>query len=184
MTGCMGYMLHHVIIVASWNSELLVKAHSEAVNTFGAEQVTHMTESTVNGVWSFMVGPDGSKEGWPESAAGDSKREAYCSWLSEQRYEDGSTSLKWAELALGDDRADDTDVVRAWGMNAEEPPGGPVEVNRFKLQVPNGRTVVILENGDTYTAQLEDGGPDGVGANAAEAAFNLGYALRGCRNPD
>ena len=68
----MGYNVEHAIVVTSWDNKLLAKAHKKANEIFPevSERVPHIT----NGGASFLVPPDGSKEGWEESDAGDVRR--------------------------------------------------------------------------------------------------------------
>ena len=50
-----------------------------------------------------MVAPDGSKEGWAESDAGDRARDLIVQVLKSYSYKDGSSPLKWVEVMFGDD---------------------------------------------------------------------------------
>lgn len=97
----MGYMRHHAIVVTSWKTELLQAAHAKATE-LGCT-VTNVTDEVVNGYQSFLVAPDGSKEGWGGSDLGDKQRAELVEWLDQQRYDDGSTSLKWALVQFGDE---------------------------------------------------------------------------------
>lgn len=99
----MGYMRHHAIIVTSWERESLEKAHAEAKATF--PDVTSIAKGTSNGYCSFLIPPDGSKEGWDESKDGDKRREDFLSWLEIHRY-DGDARLQWAEVQFGDEDGD------------------------------------------------------------------------------
>lgn len=109
----MGYMRHHAIVVTSWDVELLTAAHAKAVELGDRHPnslfetrlfaVTEITPDGINGYRSFLVAPDGSKEGWEASEAGDAARAALIEWLNEQRYEDRSSSLDWVEVQYGDD---------------------------------------------------------------------------------
>lgn len=99
----MGYMRHHAIIVTSWDDKLIRKAHKVAKEVFAIGQVTSVLPDILNGYRSFMVGPDGSKEGWEDSDAGDSARDIFIDWLETQRYDDGSSALSWVEVQYGDD---------------------------------------------------------------------------------
>lgn len=106
----MGYMRHHAILVTSWKikhdtvteAPNLKLAHKKAREIFG-KTVTPIIKSPVNGYGTFMVAPDGSKEGWTDSAAGDDRRAAFIKWLDEHRYDDGSSSFDWVEVQYGDD---------------------------------------------------------------------------------
>lgn len=100
----MGYMRHHAIVVSSWDKDLIAKAHKIAVESF--PHVSEIVPHAMNGGGSFLVPPDGSKEGWPESLLGDDRRAAFVRWMDSQRYDDGSTSLRWVEVMYADDDGD------------------------------------------------------------------------------
>lgn len=115
----MGYMRHHVIVVNSWHPELLAEARAKAIAIFGGvAPISEILASPVNREVTFIVGPDGSKEGWDASDTGDALRELFCDWLDAQRYEDGSSWLLWAEVVLGADNDEDTGIARHRGSTA------------------------------------------------------------------
>jgi hypothetical protein len=87
--------------VSSWDKKLIAKAHKKASSIF--PHVSKPVPHIVNGGASFLVPPDGSKEGWQESADGDARRAEFVEWLEKQRYDDGSTSLRWVEVMYADD---------------------------------------------------------------------------------
>lgn len=103
----MGYILHNAIVVTSWKSELIIKAASVAEKT--GLQVIGPSDEVVNGYRSLLICPDGSKEGWEESNAGNDRREYFKKWMNEQRYKDGSSAIEWVEIAYGSD--DKTAVI-------------------------------------------------------------------------
>lgn len=105
----MGYMRHHAIIVSSFMNERTQAAHAKAVEL--GMSVTNITPEVVNGYTSFLIGPDGSKEGWGASAEGDSQRAAMIEYLDAQRYDDDSSLLDWVVVQYGDDEME-TRVVR------------------------------------------------------------------------
>ena len=117
----MGYIKHHAIVVTSWNDKFIEAAHAKAVEF--CRSVTDLTEPAVNGQRSFLVAPDGSKEGWTESDHGDATRALFMRWLDEQRYDDGSTSLAWAEVVIGADDNEAHVERHAWS-SAETPARG------------------------------------------------------------
>jgi hypothetical protein len=78
----MGYIKHHAIVVTSWNDALIVEAHAKAVEY--CRLVTPLSETGVNGYRSFLIAPDGSKEGWGDSDLGDAEREAFIRWAEGQ----------------------------------------------------------------------------------------------------
>ena len=97
----MGYQVEHAIIVTSCDEKLIAKARKKAAGIF--PHVSNVAKHIVNGGGSFLVPPDGSKEGWNESREGDERRQIFVEWLNKQRYEDGSTSLRWVEVLYADD---------------------------------------------------------------------------------
>jgi len=98
----MGYHVHHAIVVTSWQPEAVEQAHAAAMRHFdGVAPVTPIVASRSNGYTSFMIAPDGSKEGWESSDAGDSARSA---WMEEvQQWYPRGIYVEWAELAFGGD---------------------------------------------------------------------------------
>ena len=99
-------IIHHAIIVTSWNRDILHKAHSAALQIFGGTMVTEILESPVNGYLSFFIGPDGSKEGWEESNSGNEKRGVFIQWMNKQEYEDGSNCLQYVEVTYNNENSD------------------------------------------------------------------------------
>jgi hypothetical protein len=106
-------MLHHTIAVTTNIERWAAPAHAKAVAIFG-DGVTPIFETKLNGVWSFFVLPDGSKEGWEASDEGDARRFAFVAWLDAQRYDDDSTPYHWVEVAIGSDEPDETEIIAAW----------------------------------------------------------------------
>lgn len=97
----MGRMRHHAIVVTSWSHERLAEVFAEA-ERLGCEPTPISAEQT-NGYRSFLVPPDGSKEGWDTSDAGDNNRAALINFIRERFYIDGGTYIDWAEVQFGDD---------------------------------------------------------------------------------
>jgi hypothetical protein len=98
----MGYMRHHAIIVSDIGfGDVIEKAHTEANLLF--HTVSPILNSDCNGIRSFCIPPDGSKEGWPKSDAGDALRQKFLSMLDKYRYSDKSSPLDWVEVQFGDD---------------------------------------------------------------------------------
>lgn len=97
----MSTVLHNAIVVTSWGEDSIKCARLKAI-ALGL-LATPIVESRVNAYWTFLVVPDGSKEGWAESDRGDEAREQFAEYLWAQRVEDGSSSLEWVEVAYGKD---------------------------------------------------------------------------------
>lgn len=97
----MGHIVHHAIVVTSYEEGRTRKAREKA-HELGCE-VTNYVESKINGYVTFLVCPDGSKTGWADSDAGDLRRDAFIDWLKTQRFEDGSSPFSWCEVEYGSD---------------------------------------------------------------------------------
>lgn len=107
----MGYERHHAIIVTTWNKDLAEQARAEAERIFSRDghpgrriaPVSSVLGSAVNDVCTFVVAPDGSKDGWDHSNAGDAARAEFIAYLNAQRYRDNSSPFDWVEVQYGDD---------------------------------------------------------------------------------
>lgn len=102
-------MRHHAIIVTSWDEKLIQAAHAKACEAFEyikAKNVSPISPQAVNFYQSFAVFPDGSKEGWADSNAGDGSRNMLVSWLQSQVDEEDNPLLDWVEVQYGDDEHD------------------------------------------------------------------------------
>jgi hypothetical protein len=113
----MGYVAHNAIVVTSLLSEPLRRAHT-AAKMFGLT-CSEIVSSPVNGVTTFLVAPDGSKEGWSESVEGDSNRAALVAWLRRQRYSDGSGPYEWFEARYGSDDRRASMVSHEWARTPD-----------------------------------------------------------------
>lgn len=145
----MGYMSHHSILITSWNQAHLEALHQRAAQIINEESrqvegidahlgymLTPITDDGINGYRSFCLLPDGSKEGWTESDAGDRIR----SRLKEALRQDDN--LRWVEVQYGDDDwdtkiIDDSDAHRRRGEDEEQNEGRP-DLHRLKCPVENG----------------------------------------------
>lgn len=116
----MGYERDNAFIVSGRFGDWIDKAHAEAERIFNQEEeafgdpwdvVSPILTSPVNGVRSFFVAPDGSKEGWDTSDIGDARRAEFVRWLEAQRYEDCSSPLNWVEVQYGDDEHETRDCI-------------------------------------------------------------------------
>jgi hypothetical protein len=114
----MSHPRHHAIVVTSWDEELIGRAHAYALEC--CRHVTPIVGSAVNRYSSFLIAPDGSKEGWADSELGDARRAAFVRWADAQRYEDGSSSLEWCEVAYGSDDSTARITRHAWGKRKQE----------------------------------------------------------------
>jgi hypothetical protein len=78
----MGTINHTALILTSSFVEKITIAHDRAVHVFGA-LATPMIPYVVNGGMSFMIAPDGSKEGWVPSDNRDKDQAAFVNWVND-----------------------------------------------------------------------------------------------------
>jgi hypothetical protein len=106
----MGYMRHHLIAVNSFDRGLLEVTRLQALeifkdtwNTKFSNMVGVIVESPINSEHTFVIYPDGSKEGWEDSDIGDTYRAEFLSYIESIKHDDGSNSVSYAELFFRDD---------------------------------------------------------------------------------
>jgi|SRR6478609_4114509 len=99
----MGYIRHHAIVVTGSNSYNAKqgkgefdKVHTKAKKIFG-NMVSEIIASDVNGYLSFLIAPDGSKEGWPDSNEGDERRAQFVEYMKK------NNPCDYVEVMYGDD---------------------------------------------------------------------------------
>lgn len=100
--------LHHAIVISTFDEEYALAAHVKA-RALGCT-ISSIDQSPMNLLYSFMVCPDGSKEGWEESDEGDAQRRELIEFLRipyttlmgmEPDPEDRSTPYSWVEVSYG-----------------------------------------------------------------------------------
>lgn len=116
----MSFTLHEVIVVTSWNDMDIERAHAKAVEM--ELPVTGIIHAPVNMQRTFMIGPDGSKEGWEDADRFEQIRAVYIEWLMMNRYVDGSSSVDFVLVQWGedDDKQADVATVKSRAMFVEE----------------------------------------------------------------
>lgn len=97
----MGIVVHRAIVVTSWKESLLIELANRA-RALDVE-VLGPSAAVLNGYRTLVLCPCGSNEGWADDAANRDARCELKDWMDTQRYEDGSTSLEWTEIAYGND---------------------------------------------------------------------------------
>jgi len=102
----MGYHVHHAVLVSSWFRPDIEKARQFA-NVDLRMQTTAIATSDFNGLYTFVVTPDGSKEGWEASNIADAAREALAQWLSDS----SNGNFKWALVEYGDEAGKPAQVL-------------------------------------------------------------------------
>jgi len=99
----MGVKNNNAIIATTWSEEKATAFQSwiDQLTSKERELFVH-SGSWVNRNQSFALLPDGSKEGWSESDAGDALRDRVVARLEEDNYEDGSSPWDWVEVGFGE----------------------------------------------------------------------------------
>jgi hypothetical protein len=88
----MGTFIHDAIVVCDYDQGAddlgllgsMSRIHAKAVELCG-DTVTSLTDPVTNGYRSFLIGPDGSKEGWGTSEEYNLKRDHFLTWLNNNR---------------------------------------------------------------------------------------------------
>lgn len=91
----MGIINHNAIIVVG-DVERIDRAY-QAARAFELI-VTSIVDSKTNGYASFMVAPDGSKEGWDTSDRFNDLRDSFINWLEVE----GEGWYNWIEVSFGE----------------------------------------------------------------------------------
>ena len=99
----MGTKNHNAILATTWNEEEVariikwvesLKSDDSYLFLFGPATINHQ-------ITVIMV-PDGSKEGWAESDAGDVLRKNFIAEIEKGNYEDNSSPWDWIEVGYGE----------------------------------------------------------------------------------
>jgi len=104
----MGYIRHDAIVATSWDVKYLKPARAKAEEL--GLPCTEIVESNTNGYVSFLIAPDGSKEGWDESARGDDARSRWKAWAN-AKWTEECVYVYWAHLSYAGDESGDTKIV-------------------------------------------------------------------------
>jgi len=99
----MGVMNHNVVIATTWSADRAKELQKWIDGLSNHERkLIVRTGSWANGYCTFIVAPDGSKEGWDTSDEGDALRERFIARLSTDNYEDDSSPWSWVEVGFGE----------------------------------------------------------------------------------
>lgn len=110
----MGYIKHEAVIVTTSDFRPGALPDMDAFRASLPENLRHLVigpvESAINNYYSYVFLPDGSKEGWPNSDAGDEARKRFKE-LFRHQYSDGSSLDNMAHVVLGDEHNTTNRVV-------------------------------------------------------------------------
>jgi hypothetical protein len=119
----MGYIKHDAIVVIGGSLNHLLKAWRKAQEL--GLITTDIQRTAVNAYYSFMICPDGSKEGWKESDLHNEARLKWKEWLQTvSSYADKPIEewndvlcLDWVHVAFGGDHDERTCVKDHSGLH-------------------------------------------------------------------
>lgn len=99
----MGIIHHHAVVATVNIQENIVKVN-DWIFSLPPEKCKRFCDAPapMNGYHTFVLTPDGSKEGCAESDAGDQLRAEFISFLESFAYEDGSSNVSWIEVGFGE----------------------------------------------------------------------------------
>jgi hypothetical protein len=120
----MGYTRHHAIIVTTWDKATIKEVHKTAKRLFPSQMVSDVLRGTINGYYTVFVGPDGSKEGWPESDKGNARRAHFIEHLHTLFL------AAWVEVQYCDEEGDEKITRSSMKEVACE------KCNKIQIQVP------------------------------------------------
>lgn len=98
----MGYIAHHAIAVTASDKGNANTGRQKA-ESMGL-QCTDIVGSNTNGYYSFLIIPDGSKEGWDASDKGNHARKEWCDWARDAYAQ--NVWLDWVLVRFGGDDPD------------------------------------------------------------------------------
>lgn len=107
----MGYYVHKTLIVTGYDSEHFRRAYAKAICLFRFDNKgneTNMVSSIygqgLNNYKTFVVVPDGSKEGWETSDFFDKKMDEMIEYLNSKdcKFSDNSSFNEWILVEYGD----------------------------------------------------------------------------------
>ena len=188
----MGHVLHHAIIVTSWESVVMAAARRKAQEL--GLSVTSMARSEVNLYGTFLVAPDGSQSGWQGSEDGDARRDAFIAWMRQQRHRDGSSYLGWVEVSYGSDDREAQVTRHEWqdappaSKLAEEPAQEAcdklrAEVERLRADA-NARAVEELTNlRNLIGGDANEGRSNGYNAACGNYVYLIGARIAELSKP-
>lgn len=110
----MGYMRHDVIIVTCWDENRVKRGHAKAKEL--GLPVSPIVKSPRNSYMTFMVVPDGSKEGWDFSNEMDVLRAKFEQWMI-KTYDENF--LDWVHINFGGDEPSQASIVAKTGDKEE-----------------------------------------------------------------
>ncbi|PAE20522.1 hypothetical protein CHH80_10945 [Bacillus sp. 7504-2] len=108
----MGYIRHNAIVVTGYSypeaQKKFEKVYSKANELFEG-LVSNIIPALTNGYQSFLIAPDGSKEGWDLSDEYDAKRKEFADFVDSMAYGDGSNPIQFVDIAFDEQHIGEVD---------------------------------------------------------------------------
>lgn len=98
----MGVENNNAVIATTWNREEVKRIRQWVEELTNMKSLFLFGEEEINGKTTVVMVPDGSKEGWVESDAGDALRDRFIAELEKANYDDGSNPWKFVEVGFGE----------------------------------------------------------------------------------
>ncbi|MBY0424381.1 MAG: hypothetical protein K2Q22_01990 [Cytophagales bacterium] len=102
---------HHAIIVTSNDRERIELVRKKAIELYtltmeannGKSLVGPLTIGLINNFYTFLIAPDGSKEGYDTSDDGDIVREKICTYIDSLKDINNYNPISYIEVYFGTD---------------------------------------------------------------------------------
>lgn len=99
----MGVENNNAVLATTWDDEAVARI-KEWIAAQPAEwrSLFAVVATIMNGRTTVVLCPDGGKEGWKTSNAGDDLRQRFIAELTSNDYEFGSSPWDWVEIGYGE----------------------------------------------------------------------------------
>lgn len=99
----MGTSYHEAIIITATTRATAIRYYKLAKEIFKQCPLTYPTKEATNSISTFMIAPDGSKEGWNTSIQGDKERLQFLEVLKAKKGKLGYSEIEWVWVKYGFD---------------------------------------------------------------------------------
>lgn len=127
----MGIEYHEAIIISCYTRKTAMKYYKVAKECFSICPISCPTKEATNSISSFMISPDGSKEGWDTSTTADKERLRFIDCIIKQSRKLGGCEWVWVKFGYD---VDNPYVVKGTNHN---PMGnnyydGEMQINKIR----------------------------------------------------
>jgi hypothetical protein len=104
-------IVHHAIVITSNEKDKIELVRNKAFELYGLHMETKngkalvgpLTIGLINNFYTFLICPDGSKEGYDTSDDGDIVRNKICSFIESLQETTGTNPVNYVEVSYGAD---------------------------------------------------------------------------------